>query len=151
MSTKTRIYSVKVDIGAERYCRVNVIPDELAQQFPAKYQEALTLLEEAKADPYIGGKAMIGGSVNTRIRSHLVDASHWQSFIEAYEAALDDAYRAHPETYCGPFNVTYNNMSFAILNGTYNKDSATFKAVCKKLGIKHTYKAINAFIFGESV
>jgi len=40
------------------------------------------------------------------------------------------------------------SMRVALQTGKYGKDSANFKAACKELGIKHTYKAINAYLDG---
>lgn len=145
---KHPVYSVEVNIGGAKFGAVDVIPDELLARLPDRYPQAVALLQEFKDDPFVSSKGIIS-TFQCWIKRHEVLADNWKRFIEAYEAELDAAYRANPDDYVCAFHVTYGRMAIAILRGSYNKDSATFKAVCKKLGIKHTYKAINAYIFGE--
>ena len=40
-------------------------------------------------------------------------------------------------------------MMPALIKGSANKDSKGIQRTCKALGIKHTYKAIDAFFNGE--
>ena len=70
-------------------------------------------------------------------------------FIEIYEEELKKAIVAYPDQYHYPVEeapYVVARMSAAIERGTFNKDGAAFKATCKRLGIKHTYQAINDFI-----
>lgn len=69
-------------------------------------------------------------------------------FCATYRSALADAFRDFPEEYRGSLETTYNKMVDAFGKGTYNKDSRAIKATCKNLGIKHTYKAIKAYLKG---
>lgn len=73
-----------------------------------------------------------------------------------YRDALAEAVKAYPDEYPwardngdGPrFTVddVAARMLAAMRAGTYNKDSRAIKAVCKRLGIAHTYKALAPFI-----
>jgi hypothetical protein len=146
---KGAVYSVEVKIDGSRYGAVNVIPDALAILLGSKkYSEAVGVLEEAKSDPLCGSKMIISSHIVT-IKKNMVDLDRWADFSNGYWRELDKAYLLAPESYDRPLNETYGIMLVSVLNGSFNKDSETFKAVCKALRIKHTYKAIAAFITGE--
>ena len=91
----------------------------------------------------------------------------FERFMAVYGEELERATREHPADYrwahaptivhgnCG--NTTFPartvaqvaaNMRLAILSGGYSHDGRAFKATCKRLGIKHTRRAIQAFCFG---
>jgi hypothetical protein len=77
-----------------------------------------------------------------------------ETFMVEYAKQLEKAVREHPEEYLWPIEhvpEVVARMREAIKTGTYNKDSGAFKQTCKVLGIKHTYKAIAAFINKEGV
>ncbi len=72
-----------------------------------------------------------------------------EKFAEVYEKFL------HEQHIKGMYNwpaekisLVKDKMIAAIISGSYNKDGPAFKATCKELGIKYTYKAINDFIVG---
>lgn len=70
-------------------------------------------------------------------------------FMEAYEKALTEAVMNYNEEYRYPVSDVprvVSKMKVAIENGTYNSAGRGFKGACKALGIKHTYKAINAYL-----
>ena len=73
-------------------------------------------------------------------------------FIEVYAEELARAVEQHPEEYCYPASevpAVVGRMQAALLRGSYNKDGRAIKATCKRLGIKHTYGAINERIAEE--
>lgn len=72
-------------------------------------------------------------------------------FIKVYAEELAVAVRDHPDEYVGaPWpdaktaQVVYR-IGNAIKARTYNKDSRAFRATCKRLGVAHTYKAIDRY------
>ena len=70
-------------------------------------------------------------------------------FMEAYEKALTEAVMNYNEEYRYPVEDVPRvaaKMRIAIENGTYHHVGRGFKGACKALGIKHTYKAINAYL-----
>jgi hypothetical protein len=70
-------------------------------------------------------------------------------FLAAYEAALTEARTKHPEDYGFPIDqlpVVFQRMKAAIIRNSYNYDGRAFRLACKAVGIKHTRKAIEAFI-----
>ena len=70
-------------------------------------------------------------------------------FLRVYRERLEQARLAHPDEYTWPLSeldVVYGRMVPAIDRGTFNKDSRTFRNTCRELGIRHTYKAIAAYI-----
>jgi hypothetical protein len=72
-------------------------------------------------------------------------------FLSVYRDKLKEAMVNYPSEYMfGPdhFDMVYLKMEKAIAKGTFNKDGRAFKATCKELGIKHTYKAISEY-FGD--
>jgi hypothetical protein len=71
-----------------------------------------------------------------------------QVFISIYRLELADSLRNNPDQYAWTltdFDEVFTRMEQAIIKGTFNKDSDAFKRTCKKLGIKHTYKAIREY------
>ena len=71
------------------------------------------------------------------------------TFIKEYAKQLELAVRNYPNEYGWPVEnvpVVVERMRAAIQAKKYNKDSRAFKATCKVLGIKHTYKDIEHFV-----
>jgi hypothetical protein len=68
-----------------------------------------------------------------------------------YADELRRAMAEHPDEYVStvPFITVYTRMLGAFDRGTYNKDSRAIRATCRRLGINHTYKAINEFILHD--
>ncbi len=77
------------------------------------------------------------------------DQTPLQLFIAAYGRRLRQAMIDSPGEYRGSYETIFPRMAAAIERGTFNKDQKTFRAVCKDLGIRHTYKAIKAFLAGN--
>lgn len=70
-------------------------------------------------------------------------------FMAVYTPALERAVIDHPDEYPWPVEnvpVVAARMRAAIEKGTYNHSGYAFKGACKALGIKHTRKAIAAFL-----
>ena len=69
--------------------------------------------------------------------------------MEVYSEKLKEARKQFPHDYIWPesqHDFVLQRMRVAIARGSFNKDSHAFKATCKKLKIKNTYKAIKEFI-----
>jgi hypothetical protein len=78
-----------------------------------------------------------------------IHPGNFQCFLDVYREKLLEARKRHPETYAWPdseLDAVFERMTKAIERGSFNKDSHAFKATCKTLKIKHTYKAIKEFI-----
>lgn len=74
-------------------------------------------------------------------------------FMKAYESALISAVQGHPDEYAFPPSRVPEvaaRMRAAIERGTYSHDGRGFRGACKALGIRHTRKAIHAFIDGAA-
>lgn len=73
-------------------------------------------------------------------------------FREAYEAALRAACTEHPDEYAYPADEApkvVERMMRAIEENKFNHAGRALRATCKALGIKHTQKAIRAFVIPE--
>lgn len=83
--------------------------------------------------------------------SELADVSRRDLWDTTYADELRRAMREHPDEYVStvPFITLYTRMLGAFDRGTYNKDSRAIRATCRRLGINHTYKAINEFILHD--
>lgn len=71
------------------------------------------------------------------------------AFMAIYEEELVNAVRNNPKEYCWPIEQApqvATRMKAAILSSSYNKDGQAFKATCRRLKIKHTYRDIETFI-----
>ena len=77
------------------------------------------------------------------------DYYRFMNFMHVYYVHLEEAHKVESELYINDLGATYSIMKWAVADQTFSKDSATFKKTCKQLGIKHTYKAINAYLKGE--
>ena len=78
-----------------------------------------------------------------------IHPGNFECFFSIYAEKLKEARAKHPEDYNWPesaLEIVLGKMRSAIERGTFNKDSHAFKATCKELKIKHTYKAIKEFI-----
>ena len=90
-----------------------------------------------------------------------------EQFMTIYTEELDHATKEHPADYpwahtptvihgnCGdtvlppcPVAQVAAKMRLAILHRSYSHNGHAFKSTCKRLGIKHTRQAIEAFCFG---
>jgi hypothetical protein len=96
-----------------------------------------------------------------------------KAFSDIYREELERAMTEYPEEYIpmdvnvlhGMSRVLQNRhrrcsstrlktssrarMMAALLRGSANKDSCAIKATCERLGLKHTYQAINGFLNGD--
>lgn len=70
-------------------------------------------------------------------------------YLTTYKKHMKAVRIEKPEYYAWPMDqldIVAQRMCEAITKGNYNKDSLAFRRTCKELGLKHTYKAIGAFI-----
>lgn len=119
------------------------LPDFFRSQTIADY-------ESMRDCPISTGKMLIGGSHTYKMsKDNSFDVDRVFAFFSAYSSALSLAFATDPENYTGSIGDTYSRMCYAILDGSFNKGSQPFKSACKVLKIKHTYKAINAYLRGE--
>ena len=78
-----------------------------------------------------------------------VNAERFALFAAVYRIELERAVIDHPEEYGYPVEavpVVVGRMLDAIRAHTFNKDSRALKATCKAFGLKHTYKALYAWL-----
>lgn len=76
-------------------------------------------------------------------------ATNKEIFFDVYMVELSAAIEKYPNEYAyskAQVPEVVERMKMAFDKGSYNKDSRAIKRVCKILGIKHTYKAINEFV-----
>ena len=89
-----------------------------------------------------------------------MNAERFKTFADAYTRNLRQAVNDDPASYMlkpGEDADTYaarvaQKLLLSVEHsgmGTVNKDGEGFKRTCKELNIKHTYKAINAYLDGE--
>lgn len=79
----------------------------------------------------------------------IIHPGNFECFMEIYSEKLKEIRGKYPDEYAwneSELPIVLGKMRVAIEKGSYNKDSKTFKATCKELGIKHTYTAIDEFI-----
>lgn len=76
--------------------------------------------------------------------------SNAQRFFSEYEIQLQKAVEQHPDEYgFSDVKAVANRMRAAFIRQSYNKDGRAIRAVCRVLGIKHTYDSINTFLVSE--
>ena len=72
-----------------------------------------------------------------------------EKFSSIYKKELKNAINNYPQEYMyglEKLDDVHSRMMLAVKNKSFNKDSRAFKSVCKELGIKHTYTAINQYL-----
>lgn len=72
-----------------------------------------------------------------------------EKFLETYHVELERAVRENPTEYMWPLSqleTVFGRIRVAIERQSFNKDSHAFRATCRILKIKHTYKAIQEYI-----
>jgi hypothetical protein len=73
-----------------------------------------------------------------------------QRFFSEYEIQLQKAVERYPDEYgVSDVKTVANRMRAAFIRQSYNKDGRAIRAVCRVLGIKHTYDSINTFLVSE--
>lgn len=75
-----------------------------------------------------------------------MDTPNFDTFMVTYREELYKAVEQYPGEYA--FTRAHapdvaDRMQAAFARGSYNKDGRAIKATCKRLGIIHTYAAIN--------
>lgn len=78
-----------------------------------------------------------------------MNETKYNHFCERYEHFMRKNVHDNPQDYhfdIREIDGVLLRMKAAIRKGSFNKDSHSFRAVCKELGIKHTYKAINEYL-----
>jgi hypothetical protein len=69
-------------------------------------------------------------------------------FVDTYRDALVEARTKYPDQYAWPESeapIVAERMRAAFICGNYNHDGEAIRLACKRLGIKHTRKAMEAF------
>ncbi len=73
-----------------------------------------------------------------------------ECFAIAYRRNVHRACEAYPDVYAMTIktgiDIVVDRMLAAFERGSANKDSHACRWTCKELGIKHTYKAIKAYL-----
>lgn len=147
------LISVETKIGTTTFHSIDSIPSEVVIQA----YDSLNDLEKALAELKTPERIAMGGSTTivskgamAFLRIHQVDRAKFFDFVDTYGQFLAANMKNNPQSYAGTFKdtfeTTFRAMQNAILKGTFNKDSESFKQTCKALKIKHTYKAIDEFI-----
>jgi len=78
-----------------------------------------------------------------------MNQERFETFGKLYEQNLTQAVLNYPEEYVWPVEnvpTVAKKMLDAVVKNSYNKDGRAFKATCKQLGIKYTYKAIDEYL-----
>lgn len=78
--------------------------------------------------------------------------SNLDLFLNTYKIELKRSRIANPDMYAWPIaelEEVFKRMRDTIQHGSFNKDSYAFKATCKALKIKHTYRDIESFIHAK--
>lgn len=123
---------------------------EVSDLFKSTVEESYRQLETC---PISTTKMLIGGRESFAMRK---DESLNSDQVFRFFHELRSQYRERfkVEDFVAAYRFgeqeTYERVAFSILDQSFNKDSAAIKATCKALKIKHTYKAIQAYLRGEA-
>lgn len=79
--------------------------------------------------------------------------SRLDTWMETYSFVLNLVREQHPDEYPWPkkeIPAILDRMRGAFSRQSYNKDGRAIKQTCKLLGVKYTYRDINAYLDGHS-
>ena len=85
--------------------------------------------------------------------SRCINEKQLDRWMQVYGPTLTVCVATMPETYSyseADVPQVVERMHKAMLTGSYHHSGWAFERTCAKLGIKHTRKAIEAFICGDS-
>jgi hypothetical protein len=143
------LITVETRINNKVIRTINTLPDELLVNNYNAYQEAKKLFDDLKTperQAMGGGAGYCGASAYINFKLQNVNPVKFNDFLNVYGQFLQANMTAKPDDYMQSFEITLKNMEWAIAQGTFNKDSESFKQTCKALKIKHTYKAIDEYL-----
>jgi hypothetical protein len=81
--------------------------------------------------------------------NEVVSTTKLDEFMAVYEPALREMITAHPQDYGFPPEEAHRvaeSMRTAMVTGNYNHAGRAYKLTAKRLGIKYTRGAIEAFL-----
>jgi hypothetical protein len=81
----------------------------------------------------------------------MYETTQLENFMRCYTGHLTTVRAEFPLEYAWPESAlptVLERMRAALVRGSYNKDGYAIHRTCKELGIKYTYKAINAYLHG---
>ena len=126
---------------------VDVISDSLLVNNYEAYTKLKALINDLREDSLGGRKGSVSANLSLYVEKFTFNnPDNLTVFIKTYKTCLNTLMELYPNDYMKDYVTTANNMHYAIIKGTFNKDSQAFKDTCKSLGIKHTYKAIDEYI-----
>lgn len=138
--TSTLIHPTKEQI----IDRLNILGGgDYFEELVSKEFEALV------SDDMCTSKMLIGGRKTFTMRKEdELDETHFHLFADSYAVNLQCSMDSSPDQY-GPYDETLHNMIYSLATDNFNYNSPTFKQTCKDLKVKHTKKAINAYLRGN--
>lgn len=126
------------------------VPSDVSDDIYRKVNARAAYLTSELRPSIMVGSTMVDDGWIIGFRSYAFIDERVKKFFETYENSLHRMYFEKPDQYLEIFALTVARMKEAILKGSFNKDSDAFKLTCKELKIKHTYKAIEAYLKGDS-
>lgn len=143
------IITVEVKKDNHTYHGIDMVPAAVvihAHDAVSHLERVLEELKQPERQAMRGGASGVSHGVYFSMRLVNVNRDKFYQFINTYANFLYANYKANINNYAMDYEKTLELMTHAILKGTANKDSDSFKQTCKALKIKHTYKAIDEFL-----
>lgn len=136
------------------YCFIDcisafTIPMDIDDKMFRTINERATYLASELTPTIMVGSTIVQDGYLVSLKSLKLSKAHVENFLQCYGDNLHRCFSDRPDQYVGEFNETNQKMRIAILEGSYNKDSESFKMTCKNLKLNHTYKDINSYLRGE--
>lgn len=82
-----------------------------------------------------------------------INAANLDRFCEVFASVLREARKKYPSSYAWPLNelpAIVGRMRGALRTGSYSHEGYAFRTSCKRLAIKPTRKAMDAFLREDS-
>jgi hypothetical protein len=143
------LITVETRINNEVIRTIDTLPAALIVHAYDKYEHVKKVFDDLKTperQAMGGGTSYVGPNVHVKMHLNNVNPVKFNNFLNVYCQFLAANMAAKPDEYMQSFGITLQNMAFSIAQGTFNKDTESFKQTCKALKIKHTYKAIDEYL-----
>jgi hypothetical protein len=136
----------EVQFNGLTHYSIDSLPEILLIYKPEVFKSLTARIDDLNADSMRTSVIGNGDGVYYKLQTYDVNRDKFATFIQTYGNFLYSNWIANPNLFGKGYEVTLLAMKVGILQNKFGKDTDSFKQTCKALGIKNTYKAIDAYL-----
>lgn len=138
--------SCEVQFNGQTHFSIDTLPEILLIYKPEVFKSLEARLIDLNREDMRTSIIGNGDGVYYKLTTHNLNRDKFAMFIETYGNFLYSNWIANPNLFGKGYEATFQAMKTGILQNKFGKDTDSFKQTCKALGIKNTYKAIDAYL-----